>query len=122
MRKNEELLWLSVELALVMVACWYGVRPSADVPRPAPTELAPLPPELEEPPARRCHGYCATIDRCWPEDSYPECEADCLQLLADPEASAVSGFTPALVQCWSAATNCQLAAACDAAADGDRKK
>lgn len=121
MKSNQELVCLAAELALVMVACWYGARPPADVPPPATSDLAPMPAELLEPPAQRCHGYCATLDRCWPEEAYPECEADCLQLLADPEASAVSGFTPALIQCWSAATDCQLAAACDAAAEGDRK-
>lgn len=119
--KHRELPWLVAELALV--ACWYGTRPPADVPPPpaATPELAPLPHELQEPPAERCHGYCATLRKCWPEEAYPECEADCLQLLADPEASSVSGFTPALIQCWSVATDCQLAAACDAAAEGDRK-
>lgn len=118
--RHESLLWPALELALALVACVaHEQRPP--LPHPAQPELAPIPAELVAPPLDQCHGYCATILRCWPEFAYAECEADCLRLLADPEGSAVSGFTPALVQCWSVATTCKLAAACDAAAEGERK-
>jgi hypothetical protein len=109
-----------VRQLILAVLCSVACNAPAPLPAPAPP---PAPPELPAPPApaEQCRGYCATITRCWPEFAYAECDADCLQLLSNPEASAVSGFTPALVQCWSVATSCQLAAACDAAAEGERK-
>lgn len=82
---------------------------------PSPPEPPPALPVPTDP----CPGYCDAVRRCEPQYAYAGCEHDCRALLVDPEASAVSGITPALVRCWSEATSCELAAACDAA-EGDR--
>jgi hypothetical protein len=67
---------------------------------------------------RDCRGYCAAVQRCWPEFYYAECPFDCMRLLAGGQDG--SGFTPTIVRCWAEAASCELATACDYASEGGR--
>jgi len=111
-------------LALALCGCRPGPSPAPEgavspvSPAPAPppdegaaaedTEAAAAASRLE-----RCQGYCEAVARCQPEHHYPDCPGDCVRLLSDSQASAVSGITPALVRCWSEAATCEQAARCD---------
>lgn len=93
----------------LLLGCAAGSTPSRP-PEPEPAA-----------PADHCGGYCAAVLRCQPEHYFTECPNDCRSLLADREATAVSGITAALVRCWAEATSCELAVTCDAVAEGEGK-
>lgn len=92
---------------LVLLAVGCGIMFG---PRPAPHRAVMA--------ARDCRGYCAEVQRCWPEFYYAECPLDCVRLLAGGQNG--SGFTPEIVRCWSEAKSCEQATACDYAAEGQR--
>lgn len=103
-------------MLVLLVAC----AVSAVAP-PEPKQERKRDPKPDNDNERHCRGYCDTVSRCEPEHEFGDCPSDCARLLADPELSAVSGFTAAHVRCWSEATTCELAIACDDVAEGDRK-
>lgn len=90
-------------LALLLLSC--------STSSPAPRELEPA-----SAPAPHCRAYCAAVLRCAPDFYYVECPADCAELVSDPQRSAVSGLTAAVVRCWATAPSCDRAIECDAQA------